>query len=242
MPSRMGRIAVALLAMMIANGPSATIAWADTLVFHATTSGKQALDRDAKGGNPFASALIESLATPSLRLADLPASLERLTLAYSQGYQAAEVPQSRAPDWQVVPARPGERRLALVLVISDYEKAGAQSLPGAKFDAERVAAALLRSGFETEVAVDLDRDAIARKLSAFADASRTTDAAVIYTTGHGVEVDGTVYLLPGDYPVEERNKALSTHAIALPRVAAAAQARHVNLVLYGGCRDNPLGE
>jgi len=28
----------------------------------------------------------------------------------------------------------------------------------------------------------------------------------------------------------------------LPRIAEAAQARTVNLVFYGGCRDNPLAE
>ncbi len=51
-----------------------------------------------------------------------------------------------------------------------------------------------------------------------------------------------MYLIPGDYPIAERNRALAGRAIALPRIAEAAQARTVNLVFYGGCRDNPLAE
>ena len=218
-------------------------ALAETLVYQATTSGQQAIDRDIKGGNPFASALIDTLTQPDVALPDLAQSLRRLTLHYSRDRQTPELPQS-APSstWHVSPAMPGEKRIALVLVVSDYSRAGAQNLPGALFDAERVAAALTRAGFVTETAVDLDRAAAAAKLAAFAEASKSSDAAVIYTTGHGVEVDGTVYLLPGDYPIEEGNKALAKRGIPLPIIALAAMARTINLVFYGGCRDNPLAE
>ena len=65
-------------------------------------------------------------------------------------------------------------------------------------------------------------------------------AAVIYTTGHGVEVDNTVYLLPGDYPLAEKNAALPTRALRLADIGAGLRAKRVNLLFYGGCRDNPL--
>ncbi len=234
------RIAVAAFTLALAGSAAVE---AETLVYQATTSGQQALDQDDKGGNPFASALIDTLAQAGTGLPDLSQSLRRLTLHYSKGRQTPQVPDATAtPVWQVAPAKPGEQRIALVLVISDYGQVGVQSLPGAKFDAERIGAALTRAGFTTEIALDLDRDGVTRKLAAFAEASRSKDTAVIYTTGHGVEVGGTVYLIPGDYPIAERNRALAGRAIALPRIAEAAQARTVNLVFYGGCRDNPLAE
>jgi hypothetical protein len=45
------------------------------------------------------------------------------------------------------------------------------------------------------------------KLADFTTRSIDSDAAVIYMTGYGVEVGGTVYLLPGDYPVASRYAA-----------------------------------
>ena len=74
----------------------------------------------------------------------------------------------------------------------------------------------------------------------FTTRSAGSDVAVVYTTGHGVEVEGVVYLLPGDYPVSERNAALRQRAIRLSQLATAARGKTANLVFYGGCRDNPF--
>ena len=98
------------------------------------------------------------------------------------------------------------------------------------------------AGFKTQVAVDLSgagmRDTIAR----FSAESAQADAALIYTTGHGVEVDGTVYLLPGDYPLAQKNAALPSRALPVRDIGAGLKAKRVNLLFYGGCRDNPLGQ
>ena len=215
---------------------------ADTLVFNAASSGQQTLDQGEGGGNPFASALIEAMARPSLTLQELPAVLKTLTQQKSKGRQNADVPESvQSGNWQIIPAPPSERRIALVLVSADYSKSGgARSLPGAKRDADRVATALRAAGFTTEIAVDLDHSSIGKKLAQFAAQSQTADAAVIYTTGHGVEVDGDVYLIPGDYPIAERNSMLSSRAVLLDNIGRAMHAKHVNLLFYGGCRDNPF--
>lgn len=215
---------------------------AETLVFHASQSGHQTLDEGEGGGNPFASALIELLARPSLTLPQLPAALRDLTAKKSGNFQSADVPASRSLDaFRLVPPAAGQRRVALVLVVSDYVRSGgAQSLPGARRDAARVASALQATGFDAELAVDLDLKAMRNKLAEFAGRSRDADAAVIYTTGHGVETGGTVYLLPGDYPIAAQATALGQQALPLPEIARAPAAKTVNLVFYGGCRDNPF--
>jgi hypothetical protein len=211
---------------------------APALLFHAVSSGELALDQGEGGGNPFASALIETLARPQARLGELPDALRTLTEVKSAGYMTADVPAAVTPvDWPLV-SRGAENRKALVLVISDYEKAGLTSLAGAAYDAGRIATALTEAGFATKAVLDLDRAGIEDELIAFGAESRSADAAVIYTTGHGVEVDGRVYLLPADYPAQQGNAALATCAMPLREIAASIQARAVNLVFYGGCRED----
>lgn len=233
-----------VLVLSSACGSWVAPAHADTLVFHAVSSGQRALDKGNGGGNPFASALIETLGSGDVRLGELSQTLKALTAAFSNNKMIADVPRKPAPsDWQVVPARAGEVRKALVLVTSDYSHSGgAPSLPGAAHDAERIAAALRTAGFETELALDLDRAGMREKLTSFGEESRAADAAVIYTTGHGVEVGGTVYVIPGDYPIAEKNAALASHAIPLADIAASLHAKTVSLTFYGGCRDNPFGK
>jgi Caspase domain len=233
----LGRITVATVLLVLVITPLQ----AEPLVFHASMPGKQSLDQGEGGGNPFASALIEALSSPSM-LSDLPAVLRQLTNKKSRGFQSADVPLV-LQRFSLVPAEPGQRRLALVMVVSDYASSGgAQSLPGAKHDAERVALALRRAGFQTEQALNFGLEAMREKLGEFGDRSRDAEAAVIYTTGHGVEVEGTIFLLPGDYPIAERNSALDRRALPLPEIIRSLKARHINLIFYGGCRDNPLAQ
>lgn len=234
-------VAGALLLGVALGAAAGAQARAETLLFHASSTGKQTLDEGEGGGNPFATSLIEVLAQPRAELRDLPAALQRLTVQKSGGFQTPDVPAgvTRA-DWSLVPARSGERRIALVLVVSDYRSGGAPSLPGAKTDARRIATALRRAGFDTDVALDFDLMSMRRKLDDFASRSAQYDAAAIYVTGHGVEVARTVYLLPGSYPVDLKNAALADQAIRLTDIAGVPRARQVNLVFYGGCRDNPF--
>jgi hypothetical protein len=229
--------------VVVANIVATAAARAETLLFHATDAGKQTLDQDDRGGNPFASSLIEVLTQPQVKLSELPGALRKLTIEKSKGFQSPEVPlQDLREDWSLSPPAPNEIRIALVLVVSDYAKSGgAQSLAGASHDGQRIVAALQRAGFAAELALDLELPAMREKLAAFAAQSKRTDAAIIYTTGHGVEVGREIFLLPGDYPISRRNSALTTHAIRLSDIVLAAQAKHMNLIFYGGCRDNPLG-
>jgi hypothetical protein len=248
MAKRFGVVRAITGALLLLGAAHATSASAEPLVFHASQSGMQTLDQGEGGGNPFASALIELLGHKSVRLAELPAAMSELTARKSRNAQQADVP-AKTPDdtWDLVPARTGETRIALVMVVSDYAASGgagvdpAPSLAGARHDAERVAKALEAAGFKTEMAIDQNRTSMRWTIARFAVKSARADAALIYTTGHGVEVDGTVYLLPGDYPLAQKNAALPSRALPVRDIGAGLRARRVNLLFYGGCRDNPLG-
>src|SRR5262245_16610019 len=94
-----------------------------------------------------------------------------------------------------------EKRVALVIGNSAYDKVA--RLPNPANDAALIADTFKTAGFDT---VDLRRDLkvgdMRRALRDFIDKSRDADVAVIYYAGHGIEVDGTNYLIPVDAVLE----------------------------------------
>ena len=211
-------------------------------VFYGSSRGGKTLDQGEGGGNPFASALIDLLERPGLTLGALSDEIVSLTEQKSSGFQIPETPSVDGPARETL-VRPPARGAhpALVLVVADYTAGGAPSLPGAVHDAGRVAAALRSAGFRTMTVIDPTRAAAHAVLEEFAVSSAVAETAIIYTTGHGVDVDGKVYLLPGDYPVKEGNAGLPERAIRLDDVRQRMRARRENLLFYAGCRDDPLG-
>jgi hypothetical protein len=210
-------------------------------IVFATRSGGTTLDRDAFGGNPFATALIELSAADGVSLRQFPRRLRALTVKGSQGHQT--------PEWSSWPARgswrfalpPGarnEQRCALVLIVSDYSRPGLPALGGAAHDERRISAMFAANGFSVVQGVGSTRAAILRALSAFRRTARSHDVAVIYSTGHGIECDGKVYLVPGDYPFPKgySPQRLRARAVPVDRIARAGRAARLNLVFFAGCR------
>jgi hypothetical protein len=227
---------------------SAPVGTGPTLLFFATGPGAKALDSDDMGGNPFASALIETANDPMLRLRFLESRLKRLTLAKSRGIQEVEwFGDVGLPQWRFVEDAdlPREKRRALVLVGSDYSGLGSlASLDGAAHDEKRIASMLAQHGFEVDSGIGPSRNELLTALRSFRRGSQRSDVGVIYATGHGVELDGIVYLIPGDYPSRDGfGKAqLTRQAIRVAQIASAASARSQNLVFFGGCRERaPVG-
>jgi hypothetical protein len=216
----------------------------DPLIYYGAQSGHKTLDEGEgeRGGNPFAAALIGLLGEPDLRLGGLPDELAAKTRVRSRGLQNADVAATPANllDWPVNGNGDGDR-IALVIVVADYSHSdSAPSLPGAASDARRVAAALTEAGWRVLTVLDADRSGFERALSDFAKRSEAADASLIYTTGHGVEIDGQVRVIMGDFPVAAGVSALEAHSVRLSKIAAAGAARRVNLIFYAGCRDNPF--
>jgi hypothetical protein len=216
------------------------------LVYYATGSGGTTLDTGEGGGNPFASALIEVAGEKTLRLRNLATRLGKRTAALSQGYQVVECRNDpHLPDWQFSKNYhlANEKRDALVLVVSDYSASGADmSLPGAARDERRIAAMLAQYGFSVLQGIGPRRHELTRALASFRHRSRGSDIAIIYATGHGVECDGTVYLLPGDYPVHEGfgRALLQQRAVSVNRLVSAASATTQNIVFFAGCRSHAI--
>jgi hypothetical protein len=142
-------------------------------------------------------------------------------------------------DWTIAAKRPEQLRIALVLVYSDYASSDSlTSLPGAEFDGIRMETALRNAGYQTKLA--LDPENIVSVLDAFSADALTSEAAIIYATGHGVHVNETTYLLMSDYMMRGGKDGLADQAISANVLSTYACAKSVNLLFFGGCRNNPF--
>ena len=81
-----------------------------------------------------------------------------------------------------------------------------------------------------------------RALRDFSDDARNADFAIIYFAGHGIEIQGTNYLIPID-AVLERDIDAFDEAIPLDRLLNVVEpARQLRLVILDACRDNPFAK
>jgi uncharacterized caspase-like protein len=109
--------------------------------------------------------------------------------------------------------------------------------------AAAVAAMLKAAGFESvESKLNVPANDLRKTLREFAAKTRDADVAVVYYAGHGIELDGTNYLIPVDAALETDGDVLD-ETIALERVLFAVEpARQLRLVILDACRDNPFAK
>jgi uncharacterized caspase-like protein len=133
------------------------------------------------------------------------------------------------------------KRVALVLGNSAYQNVA--PLPNPVNDGAVIAATLTQAGFDVvDSRHDLPAAETRRALRDFADRARDADIAVVYYAGHGMEVDGTNYLIPVDAKLE-RDSDVYDEAFSLDRVLLAVEpAKQLRLVILDACRDNPFAK
>jgi tetratricopeptide (TPR) repeat protein len=146
-----------------------------------------------------------------------------------------EIPQVLAP----FTPQPLGRRVALVIGNSKYENVSPLLNPIR--DAKAVAAALRRVGFSDVILHhDLDLRTLHGALIEFADKTLGADWAVIYYSGHGIEVEGVNYVIPIDAKLI-RDQHVKLEAVSLEALLdSVSAARKFKLVMLDACRDNPF--
>ncbi len=134
-----------------------------------------------------------------------------------------------------------EKRVALVIGNSAYKNVNRLKNPAS--DATAVAAMFKRAGFDSvDSKLDLGVTDMRRALREFGNRTRDADVAVIYYAGHGIELDGSNYLIPIDATLETDTDVLD-ETFALDRVLVAAEpAKQLRLVILDACRDNPFAK
>lgn len=133
------------------------------------------------------------------------------------------------------------KRVALVVGNSAYQNA--PLLPNPANDAAAIAATLKGAGFDVvDSRLNLAATDMRRALREFADQARDADIAVVYYAGHGIEIDGTNYLIPTDAKLE-RDTDIYDEAFSLDRVLLAIEpARQLRVVIVDACRNNPFAD
>ena len=131
------------------------------------------------------------------------------------------------------------KRVAFVVGNSNYQNVSTLTNP--VNDATAIADMFKKAGFDAvESRRDLNNTEMRRALRDFTEKVRDADIAVIYYAGHGIEVDGTNYLIPVDAALARDTDAYD-EAIALDRILQAIEpAKQLRLVILDACRDNPF--
>jgi uncharacterized caspase-like protein len=134
-----------------------------------------------------------------------------------------------------------EKRVALVIGISKYQAVPQLTNPAR--DAEAMSSLFRKAGFDVvESGRDLGVSELRKSVRLFSETSRDADIAVVYYAGHGIEVDGTNYLVPmdaklvSDFDVEDETMSLDRILRALDG------AKRLKLVILDACRDNPFAK
>ena len=134
-----------------------------------------------------------------------------------------------------------EKRVALVIGNSDYQNVSPLTNPAN--DAAALAAILTKANFDVvDAKSNLTGIEMKRTLRDFGNKVRDADVAVIYYAGHGIELEGTNYLIPVDAKLEIDTDVLD-EAFPLDRfIVAADPAKQLRLIILDACRDNPFNK
>ena len=137
MPAAVHRMALIVAAHLFAAGASAQAAdVAPTVLITSVAPGEEAMDRDAFGGNPLASALVKVAEDRHTAFRDALPRLLELTAAYSDELHHPVAGALADDGWRLGVPAPGERRVALVAVFAEYRlDTQLPSLPGAGLSA-----------------------------------------------------------------------------------------------------------
>ncbi len=131
-----------------------------------------------------------------------------------------------------------ERRVALVIADGDYRLV--RPLANPIHDGEAMEAALKTLGFEVVLETNRDLRRMRRALDDFREDAKGADVALVYFSGHGVEISGDNRLLPVDADASSLD-ALDKTSLPLEEVrdAVAATAK-VGLIVLDACRSDPF--
>ena len=133
------------------------------------------------------------------------------------------------------------KRVALVIGNSNYQNVAALTNPSN--DAASVTEMFKQASFDVvESRRDLKYMDMRRALRDFTDKARGADIAVVYFAGHGLEVDGTNYVVPVDAALQ-RDVDVDDEAVSLNRILMATEpATKLRLIILDACRDNPFAK
>lgn len=130
-------------------------------------------------------------------------------------------------------------RVALVIGNAAYQNG---ALRNPVNDATDVSSKLSSLGFTVIEGKNLDRDAMVRKVQEFRENLGSGGVALLYYSGHGIEIDGLNYLVPVNNSAIRTVQDVEIYGLDVHRIVSQMEASgaHLNVVILDACRDNPL--
>lgn len=130
------------------------------------------------------------------------------------------------------------KRVALVMGVGAY--AHTAPLKNPANDADAIAKALTRLGFEVTLGKDLNFADMRKTVRSFARSAQGASVALFFYAGHGVQVAGKNYLIPTDAKLSEEvdlDFAAVDVDLVLRQINRAASTK---IIILDACRDNPF--
>lgn len=130
------------------------------------------------------------------------------------------------------------KRVALVMGVGAY--AHTAPLKNPANDADAIAKALTRLGFEVTLGKDLNFADMRKTVRSFARSAQGASVALFFYAGHGVQVAGKNYLIPTDAKLSEEVD-LDFSAVDVDLVLRQInRAASTKIIILDACRDNPF--
>lgn len=132
-----------------------------------------------------------------------------------------------------------QRRLALVIGNSNYTHAS--KLRNPVNDANSIETKLEGLGFKVLKYVNSDQNTIKRAIDEFGKQLKNYDVGLFFYAGHGVQVNGSNYLVPTDAKIENEDE-VEYDCVKADRVLSKMKSAgtKTNLVVLDACRNNPF--
>ena len=138
--------------------------------------------------------------------------------------------------------RDGRKRVALVIGNGSYRFTDSMpKLANPANDADDMAAALRRFGFEVISKKNLTKEEMDETITDFGRKIADSDAALFYYAGHGLQVKGQNYMVPVDANIDSEAK-VPYRAINVNQLLEEMESSRsrVNIVMLDACRNNPI--
>ena len=141
----------------------------------------------------------------------------------------------------VLPLQAQDRRIALIIGNGAYHTSAIAPLPNPPNDICDIKIALQGLGFEIRDVVDGTYEQMCLAIDAFGRDLKHADVGLFYYAGHGVQVNGSNYLIPVDANLPDAS-LVRFRTVALDEVLAYMDqgSTRLNLCFLDACRDNPL--
>ncbi|MFT5914669.1 MAG: hypothetical protein ACJAWV_003265 [Flammeovirgaceae bacterium] len=183
---------------------------------------------DADGG--FYAYVVLSTGNNNISVVATDNKMKKATNNFKLDYKEKEV---------VNPVAKGEKRLALVIGNGTYSNAG--TLKNPTNDARSMKIALEKLGFKVLKYENCSQTTMKKAIDDFGRQLVGYDVGLFFYAGHGLQVDGSNYLVPTDAVIQNEDE-VEYDCVRADRIMAKMEGAETktNLVVLDACRNNPF--